>query len=298
MRRIERQQDDDRKIAESILIWVAFAHRSLNVEELQQALAIQEGSCDLREENFLDGEGFTAVCAGLIFVEPITKIVRLVHYTTQEFFNKLEKSRFPDAQCLIAESCIMYLSLEGIERESYDYYKTSAGLPLALYNYAQRYWANHIIGDPEEKLKDVASQFLHTRASMSLFWWDFTGIYLLHESAYRNLWTVCRELISRGQHNINARTVGGCEYTLLDLACISGHDLLAQLLLENGAEIESTDLNEQTALHHAACEGRLNVVQILLKRQPRLEVRDCNGATPLILAVGKSKDRDIAKALL
>ena len=298
MRRIERQHDDDRKIAESVLIWVAFAHRSLNVEELQQALAIQEDGYDLREEDFLDEEDFTAVCAGLISVEPITKVVRLVHYTTQEFFNKLEKSRFADAQCLMAESCIMYLSLESIERESYDYYKTSAGLPLVLYDYAQRYWANHIVGEPEEKLKDVALQLLHTRASMSLWWWDFIGIYPVHEAAYRNLLTICRELISKEEHDINARTVGGYEYTPLDLACISGHGLLAELLLENGAEIDSADPNGQTALHHAACGGHLNVVQMLLKRQPGLEAQDCNDATPLLLAVGKGKNRDIARALL
>ena len=191
----------------------------------------------------------------------------------------------------------MYLSLDGIERESFDFYKTSAGLPMALYDYAQKYWADHVVGEPEEKLKNVALQLLQTRAGMSLRWWDFVNIYPIHEVAYRNLFTLCKELLNRGQHEINARTVGGLECTALNLACLFGHDRLAELLLENGADINLADSRGYTALHHAVVKGHLNVVQLLLKRESRLETRSHRRVSALSLAICNNH-LDIARALV
>ena len=65
MRRTENQLDDNRMSVEPILVWVSFTHRSLNVEEIQHALAITPGTGDIDENDFLDEEDLTAACIGL-----------------------------------------------------------------------------------------------------------------------------------------------------------------------------------------------------------------------------------------
>lgn len=52
-------------------------------------------------------------------------------------------------------------------------------------------------------------------------------------------------------------------------------------LLEDGANVESRDYSNRTALHVAACEGHANVVQLLLEHGARVDVRDKWGSTPL-----------------
>ena len=285
MRRIERQQDDDRNLAESILTWVSYTYRSLNVEELQHALAIEPGYYDLDEDDFLDDEDFTALCAGLIVIEPITKIVRLAHYSAQEYFSRVRETRFPNAQHFIAESCLTYLSLEGIKRESYDYFKTRRGLPLALYDYTQKFWADHLRGKPEETLKDQALRFLRTNASMSREWWDFTEPYPLHEAIYRNLSVLSKELIAERQYDINMRLYGILDFTVLDLACLQGHIGLADLLLRNGANPDLTSRAGETPLYYAAGRGHCAIVQRLVRYGSSLDTRNEDGDTALSRAI-------------
>ena len=112
MQRIESQNDDDRQLAERVLYWISYALRPLTVEELQHALAVEPGESKLDEDNIPDEELLTSLCAGLVIVDKESNIIRLVHYTTQEYFNSIRASRFPGAQTSIASTCLTYLSFE------------------------------------------------------------------------------------------------------------------------------------------------------------------------------------------
>ncbi|KAJ7694451.1 hypothetical protein B0H17DRAFT_1275604, partial [Mycena rosella] len=99
MQRIDDQGEDDRKIAQLALTWVANAKRLLTVRELREALAIEPGTNHLDLHNLLDIEIIVSVCAGLIIVEGrYTPCVRLVHYTTQHYLDSIQANRFADAQ--------------------------------------------------------------------------------------------------------------------------------------------------------------------------------------------------------
>src|SRR4051812_2859517 len=86
-----------------------------------------------------------SVCAGLVTVDEESKIIRLVHYTTQEYFERTWRNWFPKAQTNITEICVTYLL--------YDTFKTGFsptdqdfGVRLqsnALYDYAARNWGFH-----------------------------------------------------------------------------------------------------------------------------------------------------------
>ncbi|KAJ6524737.1 hypothetical protein B0H19DRAFT_841926, partial [Mycena capillaripes] len=113
MKRIEDQSEEDRTTAHSAIIWVANAKRPLTVEELRVALAVEPGARQLNEDNFLDIETILSVCAGLVIVEKESSVVRLVHYTTQEYLDSIQARLFPDAQTEITCTLLTFLNFDG-----------------------------------------------------------------------------------------------------------------------------------------------------------------------------------------
>ncbi|KAK1479142.1 ankyrin repeat protein [Colletotrichum tamarilloi] len=112
MERIERQLEDQRSLAKDTLSWICCARRPLDTVELQHALAVEEGTTKLDEDNLPELEDIVSVCAGLVTIDEESKIIRLVHYTTQEFFERTKERWIPEAQTLLAKSCVAYLSYD------------------------------------------------------------------------------------------------------------------------------------------------------------------------------------------
>ena len=98
IQRINAQSEEDRKTARSTITWVANAKRPLTIAELQVALAVEPGMRQLDEENLMDIDIILSVCAGLVIVDKGSSVVRLVHYTTQEYLDSVQAWLFPDAQ--------------------------------------------------------------------------------------------------------------------------------------------------------------------------------------------------------
>ena len=109
MERIEGQVTDQEKLAKQVLSWITCAKRPLTASELQHALAVEEGESEFDEDNLSQIEDLVSVCAGLVTVDE-TGIIRLIHYTTQEYFQRTYKSWFPDVEAKITTICITYLS--------------------------------------------------------------------------------------------------------------------------------------------------------------------------------------------
>ena len=53
-----------------------------------------------------------SVCAGLVTIDEESSIIRLVHYTTQEYFERTQSNWFPNAQTDITTICVTYLSFD------------------------------------------------------------------------------------------------------------------------------------------------------------------------------------------
>lgn len=70
-------------------------------------------------------------------------------------------------------------------------------------------------------------------------------------------------LLLRSKANVNATTFDG--KTPLHLASINGNGSLAQVLIENGAEVDAIDQRRWTALHHAVWNKSMPVVLVLLR---------------------------------
>jgi hypothetical protein len=78
MRRITAQSNDDKDLAESILVWVTYARRPLSLRELQHAVATLPWMTDIDLESLVPEILLTSVCAGLVVIDEYQSIVRLV----------------------------------------------------------------------------------------------------------------------------------------------------------------------------------------------------------------------------
>lgn len=58
---------------EQVLLWISFAVRPLFLDELREALAVQPHSRELDNDNMLDGDLLTSVCAGLVVVDRLAR---------------------------------------------------------------------------------------------------------------------------------------------------------------------------------------------------------------------------------
>ncbi|KAF2022678.1 ankyrin repeat protein, partial [Setomelanomma holmii] len=118
LQRIEGQLENDRKLAKAILSWITFAKRPLTTAEICCALAVESDETELDPENKPDVEDLVSVCAGLVVVDQESAVIRLVHYTTQEYFERTSSYFNPAAQLLIAKTCLTYLSFSVFESGS------------------------------------------------------------------------------------------------------------------------------------------------------------------------------------
>jgi hypothetical protein len=112
MERIEGQLADEENLAKQVLSWITCAKRALTTSELEHAIAIEPGELQLDKENLCRVEDMVSVCAGLVTVDEESNIIRLVHYTTQEYFERTQRQWFPHAVTNITTICVTYLSFD------------------------------------------------------------------------------------------------------------------------------------------------------------------------------------------
>ncbi|EXJ59549.1 uncharacterized protein A1O5_12174, partial [Cladophialophora psammophila CBS 110553] len=115
-----------------------------------QTVAVVIGDREFDDDNVPDRGTVLSVCAGLVTVDEQSQVIRLVHYTAQEYFTK-QGAWFPEPESYIAKACITYLSFNnfasGICHTADQFTKRLRTNPL--YGYAARFWGEHIEEDVE-----------------------------------------------------------------------------------------------------------------------------------------------------
>jgi ankyrin repeat protein len=90
---------------------------------------------------------------------------------------------------------------------------------------------------------------------------------------------VAKLLVEKGA-NVNATNTLG--RTPLIISATEGYSELAEIFLENNADISVKDDNyKRSALHFAALNGHLKIVEALLKKGAEVDEKDAAGKTPL-----------------
>jgi len=106
---------------------------------------VEVGESALDEDNLPQIEDIVSVCAGLVTVDDESHIIRLVHYTTQEYFKRMQKDWFPNAETEITTTCVTYLSFKVFEsgfcQTDKEFEERLRSNPL--YDYAAHNWGRH-----------------------------------------------------------------------------------------------------------------------------------------------------------
>ena len=161
MRRIQGQEKGFRDLADQIFSWIVWAVQPLTVPELQHALSIEPGDEELDEDNFLDANDLTSVCAGLVVVDQDSQVVRLVHYTTQEYFERRRDELFGDIQNKIAAICITYLCLDVFDDPCSHFESLENRITeYPFLAYAAPYWGYHVRATSELLQRNYMMRFL------------------------------------------------------------------------------------------------------------------------------------------
>ena len=161
MRRIQGQEEGFRNLADQILSWIVWAVRPLTVLELQHALSIEPGDEEMDEDNFLDANDLTSVCAGLVVIDQDSQIVRLVHYTTQEYFERRRDDLFGSIENKLAAICITYLCLDVFDVPCSHFESLHNRVnEYPFLEYAALYWGYHVRATSEQAQRRYMMNFL------------------------------------------------------------------------------------------------------------------------------------------
>jgi hypothetical protein len=284
MKRIEGQLSGDHELAKKVLSWIAFAKRPLTTAEICCALSVEPGDTDIDPENIPDVEDLVSVCAGLVVVDQESAVMRLVHYTTQEYLERLRDTWDPDAHQLhISTTCLTYLSFDafGSGNCSHDKQFEQRVQQNKFLDYAAKHWGEHA-RVVESRISSQACLFLLKSSSFlcaaqvllvpdlgyegySRRYPTITG---LHFTARFGLSSVAEMLLLTVDEDatdaINAKDSWG--QTPLFSAAYYGHSKMAKLLLDKNADVNAQGGDYGNALQVASAGGHEQVVKLLLDK--------------------------------
>ncbi|KAJ5800625.1 uncharacterized protein N7518_002693 [Penicillium psychrosexuale] len=301
MSRIQRQLGEQTDLAMQTLSWLVCARRPLTSLELQHALAIEEGESMVDEENMPEVEDILAVCAGLVTVENESGIIRLVHYTTQEYLERKKDLLFPSAENDISTLCVTYISFDtfgsGVCESDAAFEKRLQSHPF--YFYAVRHWGDHVRATKDlhpdvikflknQSKVEASEQALHVRRHSIPKDWsqnfprEKTG---LHLAADRGIEEAVSYFLQH-RHSVDVRHNGG--WTALQYAISRDHLNVVKLLLSCGADANGTGQDNFTSpLSLAAQYGQEDIVRLLLERGVDIDGQTGWYQTALIAACDK-----------
>jgi ankyrin repeat domain-containing protein 50 len=276
-----------------LLHWVLFARRSLSLEELRFAVAIEEGMTDLDPKRQLPFPSFIDFALGLVVVDSEERTVRFAHLTIKDYLADHSLQYFPDGHGLLARTCLTYLSFSALSTDTGQTRFLEDGDLYPFFEYAESNWGHHTRESEDDTTTcDMTLNWLLSKnftqvqvvrgEGRSYNHWDFGVDYLpLHETCFFGLHSLTAKLLESGSADINA--CDSDQVTPLLYAVRCNH--LA--VLKGLCQCSNLDVNAQnnfgyTPLQDASWDGLFDIVQILLQH-PSIEIdlQDVYGRTAL-----------------
>ena len=238
-----------------------------------------------------------------VVIDKESNVVRLVHYTAQEFFEKHPVLDPTIAQQRITNACIAYLSLHifdtGPCADNQTLWQRLEEYPLL--RYAAQEWGNHARGRAEGPCRSTILQFLKSErlrasalqaSSVDLdanttmvvkTWKGWSRQYRIEvpelaAAGAFGLTDIINHLVQKGQ-DVNASDDSGA--TVLSWAAKVGQVDAVKALIAAGADVNISDVGRGTPLIEAAAEGHHGVVKILLDQGADIGWRTIRGDTAL-----------------
>lgn len=286
MERINGQAPGFKDLAKRVLAWITCAKRPLTILELRHGLAIEVGETHLDEENLTQTEDLITACAGLVTIDQESGIIRLVHYTAQEYFERTRTLWFPDAEADITLACVTYISFDAFEHGfclGDDEFERRLEM-FPLYDYATHYWGEHTRRSSiESSCREILS---------------FLGARLKVEAACQAMMAVKVELYLTSRHYRQYSEEVPRDVSGLHLAAMLGLPEFVKALMSLGIDPCLRDGWTRTPLHWAAENGHREVVELLLATDGvDPNDRDQEWCTPLLMAAFRGQEGVVSQLL-
>ena len=298
VQRIRRQAGDDGELGMRVVSWVTHTKRPLHVQELAHGLAVEyddeEGALDLDTDNLLSPKSLVDVCAGLVVIDAGSQVIRLVHYTAQEYFDKERMQSFGNAEVEISRASLTYLSYDIANATPSDQMISEVMLSHPFLAYASIFWFLHVkdIGKNTgfQTVMQKALEYVNNPAKI-LFSAVVLRKLLLRP---RNYARVFEDINKERRGNLVALEAAS-ECGLLELvkllldhsmgskcaldsalicASAEGHTEVVRLLIEYGASVLSLAGDSSNALQKACKGGHLAVAEVLLQHSADPNISD------------------------
>ncbi|KAK5052599.1 hypothetical protein LTR84_002464 [Exophiala bonariae] len=315
MGRISSQLPEQYELAKQALSWITYAKRRLSALQLRHALAVEPGETSLDEDNLPDVDDIVSACAGLVVMDEESGIVRLVHYTTQDYFKRTKQRWFPYAEDNIAQACNTYLSFDDFksgpcqqpnkmlhdllpeDKDTLedDYEDRLTRSPL--FEYAALHWATHL-NAVSSSFQSLVPAFIANAGQMSAI----AQVRLSHDPrlSYRSSTYTIRNIIdrqakdnivhvedsrSRTYNDVFKQTICANQMDVLHFAAWSGARHVVKALLDSRHRVDVTDWWGQTPLSWASQMGHDDIVKLLLEHGTNIHAADKQLRTALIHAI-------------
>jgi len=299
------------KLAFRIFQWLLAAQRPLTVDQLCEALAISMQDGTLRKARKPSKEIILDSCMGLVRVNKSSNTFEFFHFTIKGYIlsHKEIQSRLTVD---IPRACLTYLRYRDFLERCED-----AGSIAERKNqypfcrYIGEFWAEHVRGTPEDRMKDTLIEFLTSDNILSVAQLvppqarnvrlvgreiDYaprapvippTKELAIYLCTYFRLKTALRTFLEEGV-SPNICAPWGEQYTSLHIAVCYGDMDILQILINGGGNPNVGDRWGLTAVHLAArlqSSVERDLLKLLLTSNPYLEIMDQDGRTALHLAV-------------
>ena len=147
MKRINMRDELSVQSAERFLKWIIFSARPLKIQELQAPLTLYEPYDDTEDldEDALTDEEISLHCEGLVETEEDSNIVHFIHYTTQEYFDRVRQVEFPRGHIELATQTLQHFGQKVFAQTrgfKLDYSEKDMRWPL--YDYCAFTWHHHV----------------------------------------------------------------------------------------------------------------------------------------------------------
>ncbi|USP81074.1 hypothetical protein yc1106_08348 [Curvularia clavata] len=294
-----------RELSQAILRWVTMAARPLQLRELAAAVGVQATSPQITVDQAV--RDAIALCGPLLKVQE--KEVSLIHQSVRDYL--LRKERDSDAvleafrlivepsHLELAQRCLSCIAQSGFQQRVIYLDAELDPQESPLLRYATIYWPEHArsASSLATKLFDPYGLFLQKKSFLRYYWWqaywkEIMGyedqpIPLLHIACTLNIIPWVEAVLEKRRWSLRYRRwvnkKDSRRITALHYAAREGHEAVALLLVDRGADLKAKDEKGGTPLHSAASSWKENkaVVQLLVDRGADIKATDNNGKTPL-----------------
>lgn len=276
LEQIDSQSKSQVQLARKVLCWLVLAKASLTVPELLEAIAIEPDTTKMDPLNRRSAAIVIRVCKGLVVIDKNSQIVRLAHFTLQEFL-AAQITELTSMKLEISKACITYLSYEifaGKQFQSiHDYDKILRKHPFCFY--AGTHLSEHLQDSGcMAPLLDMLLTFVTSRSISEKYVqlmfghpWPFPSKFSsLHVAAAIGSAEVTRQVLKSDPSLLNAED--SVRRTPILWAIESNHGSVVRVLLEEGANLKS---EYESVLNCAARNRHDHLVKSVLQESMKMK---------------------------